>query len=132
MSNSEKQRVEKIVIDWARAVSAGDRKGILAHHADDLLMFDFPNIVQRINAYDATWDFFFANPKGPITYETSDVRTTAGQDAAFVTCNVHCDGTSAGPFDFRLTMGLEKRDGEWLVTHEHHSVPTIEERFIAS
>ncbi len=130
MSSIEKQRVETIVADWARAVSAGDRKGILAHHADDLLMFDFPDIVEGKDAYDKTWDFFFANPKGAIVYEPSDIRTSAGQDVAFVACKVHCDGTSAGPLDFRLTVGLEKRNGEWVITHEHHSVPTIEERFI--
>jgi ketosteroid isomerase-like protein len=126
----EKQRVERIVVDWARAVTAGDRKAILAHHSDDLLMFDFPDIVEGIDAYDRTWDFFFANPKGPITYEPSDIRTTAGQHVAFVTCKVHCDGTSAGSLDFRLTVGLEKRSGEWVITHEHHSVPIIEERFL--
>jgi ketosteroid isomerase-like protein len=130
MSNTEKQNVEKIVVEWARAVSAGDRKAILAHHANYLLMFDFPDTVEGIGAYDSTWDFFYANPKGPITYEPTDLRVAAGQDVAFVSCKVHCDGTSAGPLDFRLTVGLEKRDGEWLITHEHHSVPTIEERFI--
>jgi hypothetical protein len=25
--------------------------------------------------------------------------------------------------DFRLTMGLKKIAGEWVVVHEHHSVP---------
>lgn len=132
MSNSETQRIEKIVVDWARAVSAGDRKAVLKHHSDDLLMFDFPDVVEGIEAYDGTWDFFYASPKGPVTYEPSDLRVAAGDDVAFVTCKVHCDGTSAGPLDFRLTVGLEKRDGEWLITHEHHSVPTVEERFIGS
>ena len=42
MSNIEKQRVARIVVEWARAVSEGDRKAILAHHANNLLMFDFP------------------------------------------------------------------------------------------
>ena len=27
-------------------------------------------------------------------------------------------------------VGLRKLDGEWIITHEHHSVPTIEERFL--
>jgi ketosteroid isomerase-like protein len=25
--------------------------------------------------------------------------------------------------DFRLTVGLRKIDGQWTITHEHHSVP---------
>ena len=104
MSNVEKQRVEKIVVEWARAVSAGDRKAILAHHAHDLLMFDFPDTVEGIGAYGNTRDFFFANPKRPVTYEPTDLRV----------------------------VGLEKRDGKWLIIHEHHSVPTIEESSLDS
>jgi ketosteroid isomerase-like protein len=131
MSKLDTQRVEKIVTDWARAVSAGDRGKILANHSDDLVMFDFPDTVEGLDAYDKTWDFFYANPRGPIRFEPSDIHTTAGKDVAFVTCKMHCDGTSAGPLDFRLTVGLEKRDGDWVITHEHHSMPTVEERLIA-
>ena len=32
--------------------------------------------------------------------------------------------------DFRLTTGLRKMGGKWVIVHEHHSVPTKEERFI--
>jgi ketosteroid isomerase-like protein len=30
-----------------------------------------------------------------------------------------------------LTVGLRKIADEWTVVHEHHSVPTIEKRFLA-
>ncbi|SFU16230.1 nuclear transport factor 2 family protein [Mesorhizobium sp. YR577] len=130
MPNLEQQEIETIVLGWAKAVSAGDRDGILAHHAPDLLMFDFPNTVRGIEAYDKTWDFFFDKPRGPITYAPTNLDITTGQDVAFVTCEVHCDGTSAGSLDFRLTVGLERQDGQWVITHEHHSMPTTEERFI--
>lgn len=130
MPNLEQQQIETIVLDWANAVSAGDRDGILARHAPDVLMFDFPDTVRGIEAYDKTWDFFFDKPKGPITYAPTNLAITAGQDVAFVTCEVHCDGTSAGSLDLRLTVGLERQDGQWVITHEHHSMPTTEERFI--
>ena len=125
-----RDEVKGLVENWARAVSAGDRNAILAHHSDDVLMFDFPDVVRGIKAYDKTWDFFFENPRGPITYKPRDLAITAGDDVAFVSCLVHCDGTSAGPLDFRLTTGLRKIDGKWTIVHEHHSVPTVEERFI--
>lgn len=54
----------------------------------------------------------------------------AGDQVAFATSLVHCDGTSAGALDFRLTTGLKKEQGSWVIVHEHHSVPTIENRFI--
>jgi len=130
MTGSQTEEVRQIIIDWTRAISAGDRDGILAHHADDLLMFDFPAQVKGLAAYDETWNFFYDKPRGPIVFEPHDINVTAGQRVAFATCEIHCDGTSAGPLDFRLTVGLERRNGEWLITHEHHSVPTVEERFI--
>jgi len=46
---SEEPRIRALVEDWARAISSGDRKAILAHHAPDVLMFDFPpNIVRGL------------------------------------------------------------------------------------
>lgn len=130
MSTSEIDAVRKIVEDWADAVSRGDRRGILAHHANDVLMYDFPNEVRGLDAYDDTWDFFFENRRGDITFAPSNVEATASEQVAFVTCNMHCDGTSAGPLDFRLTVGLEKLDGKWLIKHEHHSLATQDDRFI--
>ncbi len=31
-----------------------------------------------------------------------------------------------GGFQFRLTIGLCKRDGAWRIRHEHHSVPATD------
>lgn len=129
---SDETAVRAIIENWARAVEAGDRKAILAHHAEDLLMFDFPDEVRGLQAYDKTWDYFFDNPKGPIHYSPRDLRVTAGDQVAFATCLVHCEGTSAGALDFRLTTGLKKVAGAWTIVHEHHSVPTVEERFLGA
>lgn len=130
MSTSAIDAVQKIVKDWADAVSRGDRRAILAHHSNDVLMYDFPNEVRGLKAYDDTWDFFFENQRGDITFAPSNVEATAGERVAFVTCNMHCEGTSAGPLDFRLTVCLEKLDGQWVIKHEHHSLATQDDRFI--
>lgn len=128
--STESDQVRRIVVDWADAVSCGDRAAILARHAPDVLMYDFPAEVRGLEAYDRTWDFFYSQQAGPITFAPSEVQATAGSGVAFITCHMHCDGTNAGPLDFRLTVGLEKRDGQWTITHEHHSVRTVEDRFI--
>lgn len=128
---SDAADIRKLIEDWALAISSEDREAILAHHSPRLLMFDFPaHIVRSLDEYNKTWDFFYDSPKGPISFVPSDIEVTAGADVAFASCLIHCDGTSAGPLDLRLTVGLRKLDGEWVVTHEHHSVPTIEERFL--
>lgn len=127
---SAESEVRAVVQNWAQAISEGDRAAILAHHSNDLLMFDFPGTVKGLDAYDKTWDFFFAEPRGPISFVPREIAVSAGADVAFASCMVRCDGTSAGPVDLRLTTGLRKVGGEWVIVHEHHSVPTKEERLI--
>jgi ketosteroid isomerase-like protein len=129
--SSDATRIRTLIEAWARAISSGDRNAILRHHSPSLLMFDFPpHIVRNLDEYNKTWDFFYDSPKGPISFVPSEIQVTAGTDVAFASCLIHCDGTSAGPLDLRLTVGLRKLDGDWVVTHEHHSVPTLEERFL--
>ena len=130
MAADDEQQVIGIVRGFLDAVSRGDRKAILAHHGDDLLMFDFPDSVRGLEEYDRTWDFFFDSQRGPITFEPEELSATVGDTVAFVSCIVHCDGTTAGSFRFRLTVGLVKRGGEWVITHEHHSVPTKDETMV--
>lgn len=52
---------------------------------------------------------------------------TAGNDVAFAVATMHCAGQGHNgeheATDFRLTVGLRKIDGQWIITHEHHSVP---------
>lgn len=100
---SKDDAIRAVIENWGRAVSAGDRAAILAHHATNLVMFDFPGTVRGLDAYDRTWDFFFKSPRGPISFVPRDVAVTAGEDVAFAS---------------------------WVIVHEHHSVPTKEERFI--
>jgi hypothetical protein len=67
MSNKDKFRA--LIERWAHAVTVGNRKAILAHHSPDIVMFDFPNEIRGRDAYDKTWDFFLANPRGKIVFE---------------------------------------------------------------
>ncbi|MGH7203738.1 MAG: nuclear transport factor 2 family protein [Candidatus Levyibacteriota bacterium] len=40
----------------------------------------------------------------------------------------HCSGTNAKGeeenIEFRLTVGLRRENGKWLIEHEHHSLPS--------
>ena len=130
MAKENEAEVRKVVVDWTKAIADKDRKGILANHADELLMFDFVKIESGLKAYDKTWDFFFQDLRGPVEFTPSNIKVTAGDDVAFVSCEIHCDGTTGGSLDLRLTVGLEKRDGKWVIAHEHHSMPSTEERFV--
>jgi ketosteroid isomerase-like protein len=40
--NSNRIQRRTLVENWARAVRGGDMDGVLAHHTDDIVMFDVP------------------------------------------------------------------------------------------
>lgn len=52
---------------------------------------------------------------------------TAGNDVAFVIALMRCAGVKANAereeLEFRLTIGLRKIGDQWIVIHEHHSIP---------
>ena len=116
---------------WVQAVRDEDMEGIRADHDPDMLMFDVPPpfVSRGIEAYMATWRTFFRWQAKPVMFEFRDVAITAGSDVAFATAIGRCGDTSSGQrveLEFRLTVGFRKRDGRWIVVHEHHSIPATD------
>lgn len=127
MSNSkEVEQVRAVVENWAKAVREQNLDGVLAQHADNVVMFDVPPPLQNkgIEAYKASWGPFF-EAQGQGIFNLGELEIAAGDEVAFCHSIVTC-GTSLEPgqhFPVRLTVGLRKIGGRWLITHEHHSVP---------
>jgi ketosteroid isomerase-like protein len=123
-------QIKALIEAWADAVRRHDFPGILAHHAQDIVMFDVPPPLQSrgIEAYKKTWDLFFSCHKPSQTFDIEELAITAGADVAFAVVIMRCVSNppdDAG-FPFRLTIGLRNIDGGWRVTHEHHSVPATD------
>jgi ketosteroid isomerase-like protein len=132
--NSEEIRIEALLEAWADAVRRHDVPAILAHHQRDMVMFDLPPPLQckGIREYAETWDLFSRYHKVGTAFDFQELAIIAGQDVAFAVAIMHCGpDSSSNPADkdgflFRLTVGLRKVDNEWLITHEHHSVPATD------
>ena len=130
-SVDDERAIRTLIQRWATAVHAGDLDGVLADHADDLVMFDVPppeNGVRGLDAYRETWRPFFGWQASGASFEIVELEVTAGAEVAFAYALLRC-GT---PEEFerhpgkrlRLTIGLRRdgsTDGRWIVTHEHHS-----------
>jgi uncharacterized protein (TIGR02246 family) len=119
--NADETQIRTLVEDWAKAVRDRDMDRVLAHHSDDIVMFDVPMPVQSkgMAEYRQTWELFFAhNPGGPGSFEVTELRIAAGDTVAYVHAILKI-------FDAlgRLTMGLRKHNGQWVIAHEHHSYP---------
>ena len=134
MSEQQNSTKDEIVIrnlveNWASAVRRKDLSGILRNHSPSMLMFDVPPPLQSkgIEAYEKSWDLFFSWSHDPVVFDIGEMNITAGNDVAFVTAVMRCAGTEANgddiELDFRLTIGLRKIDNQWIVVHEHHSIP---------
>ena len=128
MEASNKQLIKEIIDNWAKAVRAKDIPAILAHHSPDILLFDVPEpLVQSkgIDAYRISWEQVFYNWYGDDGgFDVTELNITAGDDVAFCTGIINCSGTDKGQkvhIKVRLTVGLRKIDGRWIITHEHHS-----------
>ena len=121
--------IRELVQSWARAVRAKDLDGILANHSTDILMFDVPPPLQSkgIEAYKKTWELFFSWSNDPVVFDIKDMNIIAGSDVAFVAALMRCAGTEKNgeriELEFRLTIGLRRIGDQWIVLHEHHSIP---------
>jgi uncharacterized protein (TIGR02246 family) len=128
-STKDEAAIRDLVEDWARAIRANNLQGILANHSPDILMFDVPPPIQTkgIEGYKKTWNRFFSWSQGSGVFDVIEMNITAGNEVAFVTALMRCAGTEANgdktELEFRLTIGLRKIGGQWMVIHEHHSLP---------
>ncbi|WP_405773875.1 YybH family protein [Streptomyces sp. NBC_00859] len=129
MTDDEAQ-IRTLVERWASAVHKGDLPQVLADHADDIVMFDVPppyDGVHGIDAYRDTWPPFFAWQAQGASFEIVSLDVVAGVDVAYAYALLHCETPQERvehPANrLRLTLGLRKEEGRWLVAHEHHSFP---------
>jgi len=120
--------IRTLIENWAMAVRNKNIDAILAHHSEDIVMYDVPPPFQSVglDAYRKTWDLFYKYTR-PAVFDIQELHITAGNDVAFCFAKMKCEDKSNTedyvPLDFRLTIGLKKINGQWTIIHEHHSAP---------
>jgi uncharacterized protein (TIGR02246 family) len=122
------EQIRSLIESWAEAVHRGDMERVLADHAEDIVMFDVPpphDGVRGIDAYRETWPPFFQWQAMGASFEIVSLDVTAGDRVAYAHALLRC-GTQRELAEhpetrLRLTLGLRKEDGGWVVAHEHHS-----------
>jgi ketosteroid isomerase-like protein len=125
--NDDELAIRNLIARWATAAHGGDLETVLAHHHEEIVMFDVPppeDGVRGMAAYRATWPGFF-RWQARATFDLLSLEVAAGQDVAFAYGLLRCgtpEELEAIPDRrLRLTVGLRKIGGEWTVLHEHHS-----------
>jgi uncharacterized protein (TIGR02246 family) len=116
---------------FTAAFNAKDVNAIMALYTpgDNLVVFDAvpPRQYTGWAAYKTDWENTFAAYPGPIEMKLSELDITVGGDVAY------SHSIQAGTFTdksgnkiamtVRVTDGYKKVNGQWLISHEHVSVP---------
>jgi uncharacterized protein (TIGR02246 family) len=125
---SDEATIRELITTWATAVHSGDLDAVLSDHDPDIVMFDVPppyRGLRGMDEYRDSWPPFFDWQRQGAVFEIVELEVTAGADVAFAWALLRCGTPEAFEADpdnrLRLTIGLRKRDGRWVVTHEHHS-----------
>jgi uncharacterized protein (TIGR02246 family) len=128
--SADEEQIRALIERWADAVHRGDLDGVLADHSADIVMFDVPppyEGVRGIEAYRETWPPFFEWQARGASFEIVSLDVTAGDSVAYAHALLRCatpQELAEQPANLlRLTVGLRKDQGRWVVTHEHHSFP---------
>lgn len=122
--------IRDLIENWATSVRNCDINGAVASHAEDMLMFDVPPPIhiRGIDGYRQTWPPFFDWLKSDGTFEIVWLEVTAGEDVTYATALLRCGRTDELDADpdprLRLTVGLRREAGRWIIAHEHHSFPS--------
>jgi uncharacterized protein (TIGR02246 family) len=130
---SDEADIRDVVTRWVEAIQKQDLEGVLVDHDPNIVMFDVPppyNGVRGMDAYRKSWPPFFEWIDQGAQFQLVELDVVAGTDVAFGYALLRC-GTQA-EFDanpdnrLRVTVGLRKVDGRWVVVHEHHSFPMVD------
>ncbi|AFM15038.1 hypothetical protein Mycch_0212 [Mycolicibacterium chubuense NBB4] len=121
----------RAVIDrWIASIQACDLDGVTAAHTEDIVLFDVPipyDGLRGIEQYRASWPDLFAYLRSGAVLELVELDVTAGDTVAFARGLMRLgtpEDIAADPDKrLRTTIGLRKVGGEWLIAHEHHSLP---------
>jgi ketosteroid isomerase-like protein len=127
----DEAKIRALEGQFAAAFNAKDVDAIMKVYVPDesLVVFDVvpPRQYVGAKAYRKDWQDFFASVKGPLKFEISDLSVTAAGPLGYGHSIQRISGTDAKgqPIDLtvRVTDVYRKIKGNWLIVHEHVSVP---------
>jgi ketosteroid isomerase-like protein len=130
-TRTDDQQIRALLADFHAALEAKQAARVISYSAPDTVVYDLAPPLRAdtdpersVGALDA----WFATFDGPMEYETRDLDVVVGGDVAYCHGLTRLTATPSGSTDSfdlwtRSTFGLQRRDGSWLITHEHTSTP---------
>jgi ketosteroid isomerase-like protein len=126
------REIREVIEGRAARLSEGDVRGFLAYSAPEVVTYSLaPPLGERVDSTDPTpLEQWLASFEAPPRREVTQLEITTDGDVAFATSIDSMSATPKGTTDaftlwYRVTLGLRRVDGRWLVVHEHESVPFL-------
>jgi len=114
---------------WKHAFEARDLDGIMALYSPDVLAYDAvpPLQFSGSDAHRRDYAAFLGQFKGPIRVTIPHVHVEQSGVVAYAFGLEHLRGTMTNGTSIdmwlRFTDGWKRQNGQWLIEHEHVSVP---------
>jgi uncharacterized protein YndB with AHSA1/START domain/ketosteroid isomerase-like protein len=124
----EASKLRALVESWCAAIRRKHVAEVLRHYDAEALVFDLPPpLVARPASLEKGLVWWFGTWTGGVGWDVRDLALSVGGEVAFGTALVHIhgdrtDGTKTDVW-VRATLGFRKREGAWVLAHEHVSVP---------
>ena len=128
-TSHDEAQIRARVDEWANAFRSKDIDRVMSVFAPDVVAFDIvaPLAYNGRDSYRKQWEKLFASSQGPIEYEIRDLKVGADHDLAFSHSINRIKGTMKNGQKtevwLRMTACWKRIDGQWLLEHEHVSVP---------
>lgn len=129
--HSDEREIRNLIDRWVASACQGDLDAVMACYAPGVVAFDAIVALQfkGADAYRKHWEYCmsFAEAMGDMIMRVPEMQVTVGGDVAFCHYLSNCgcvdkDGKEQTGW-MRGTVCLRKIDGQWLIAHEHYSVP---------
>lgn len=126
--SGDEASIRGLVAGWSRALEARDADGLVAHYAEDAVIFDCVAWGVALGREELRKIWRNCLPHFPARFQSvhRDLRVAVGGDAAFIHALhriVPEEPHPAGDTWMRATACYQRIEGRWLAVHEHVSIP---------
>ena len=127
-TNNDEVQIRQMIERRVQAVDAKDVDTLVSLYDPDALLYEvLPPLTHTGAAVRESTKNWFNGYQTKIGYDVRDLAVTVGGNVAFANYLYFVTGTLNSGDDVemwvRATVCLQKKAGEWLVVHEHQSVP---------
>jgi ketosteroid isomerase-like protein len=128
-NTNDNAQIRQQIDAFVNAFRTRDLDLMVSLYAPGMVSFDIVPPLQVVGRerYREVWKAAFSFFRDPVEIEMRDLSITTGHVVAFShkLLRLRATMTNGQPIDYweRMTLCFCKMDGNWLITHEHVSVP---------